>query len=356
MTQLNDQLNDRYVAENAWENVITYPKLVTLTTTMRCNYRCWMCYQNTYKGEMDWGIVEKLKPVLPSVKTVQFFGGEPLVYDRLEDLCNLAGRNSCEIELITNGSLLDAERRALLLANNASQIKVSLEAATQPTYESIRGGDLELVLDNIENLAKERDARGMKTNVQINFVAMERNIRELPDLVARAAGIGVDRILVLFAFAPNGREDIAGETLYLFQDLSDECMRKALDVAAREGIEVSVPGFFSGEESCAGPECGRDPRCHSPWKNCMVDIGGDVRFCCGVTGAPIGNLLESDFDDLWFGEKITRFRRLVNTKAQPDCCNTCRVQGRNIKDIRFHIRDPKVVERLVAQGKLPEPV
>lgn len=65
ITRINDQLNDRYVAENAWENIVTYPKLVTLTTTLRCNYRCWMCYQKSFKGEMDWGIVERLEHVLP---------------------------------------------------------------------------------------------------------------------------------------------------------------------------------------------------------------------------------------------------------------------------------------------------
>lgn len=358
LTQLNDQLNNRYVPENAYENVITYPKLITLTTTLRCNYRCWMCYQQEYKGDMDWAIVEKLRSVLPSVKTLQFFGGEPLIYNRLDDLCALAGENGCEIEVITNGSLLDAGRRKLLLDNNSSQIKISLEAATQETYESIRGGDLEMVLGNIGDLVKERNARGQnKPHVQINFVAMKRNIHELPDLVARAAKLGVDKVLVLFAFAPPQREDIARETLYFFQEQSDECMAKAVAVAEREGIDISVPGFFSGEAACAGPECGKDSLCHSPWKNCMVDINGDVRFCCGVTGKPIGNLLESEFDDLWYGEKITRFRRLVNTEAQPECCTTCRVQGRNIRDIRFYVRHREMAERMLKDfeaGILPK--
>jgi len=349
LTRLNDQLNDRYVAENAWENVITYPKLVTLTTTLRCNYRCWMCYQPEFKGDMDWKVIERLRHVLPSVKTMQFFGGEPLLYPRLDDLCALAGQNECEIELITNGSLLDARRRALFLDNNASLIKISLEASTQPTYQAIRGGDLETVLSNIGALVRERDARGQKKPlVQINFVAMLRNIRELPDLTARAAAMGVDKILVLFAFAPGEREDIARETLYFAQGLSDDCMRKALDAAKAGGIELSVPGFFSDEADCAPEGCGAKV-CHSPWKNCMIDLNGDVRFCCGLTGGPIGNLLESDFDELWYGEKITRFRRLVNTPAQPDCCTTCRVQGRNFRDIRFHVRNRELAERMLSE-------
>jgi len=349
LTRLNDQLNDRYVAENAWENVITYPKLITLTTTLRCNYRCWMCYQPEFRGDMDWAVVERLRHVLPSVKTMQFFGGEPLLYPRLDELCGLAGQNGCEIELITNGSLLDAGRRALLLDNNASLIKISLEAATPETYRSIRGGDLEQVLANIAALVRERDARGLQRPVvQINFVAMRRNIRELPDLVARAAAIGVDKVLVIYAFAPATREDVARETLYFSQELSDACMRAARDVADREGVELSMPGFFAGEDASGDGGCG-GRTCHSPWKNCIVDLNGDVRFCCGRTGSPLGNLAEAEFDALWFGEKITRFRRLVNTPAQPECCTTCRVQGRNHRDVLFHVRDRALADRLLAE-------
>ena len=124
ITEINDQLNDRYVAENAYENVSTYPKLVTLTTTLRCNYRCWMCYQKEFKGDLDWRIVERLEHMLPFVKTMQMFGGEPLLYGRLSELCALAEKYRCELDIITNGSLLNAERRAMLLDNNAALIKV----------------------------------------------------------------------------------------------------------------------------------------------------------------------------------------------------------------------------------------
>lgn len=51
---------------------------------------------------MDWKRVERLEHVLPFIKTLQIFGGEPLVYNRLDELCKLAGDSACELELITN--------------------------------------------------------------------------------------------------------------------------------------------------------------------------------------------------------------------------------------------------------------
>lgn len=347
LTAVNDQLNDRYVCENEYENVVTYPKLVTLTTTLRCNYRCWMCYQKEFKGEMDWRIVERLEPVLPFVKTLQLFGGEPLVYSRLDDLCKLAGDSCCELELITNGSLLDERRRALLLDNNARLIKISMEASTQATYESIRGGDLATVFDNIRNLAAERDARpGSNLDIQINFVAMRRNIEELADMIRMAADAGVGRVLVLYMFTSD-REDLARESLFFHQELSDKCMNDALAAGLESGIEVTTPGFFNRDrQEVEGGEM--DHTCHSPWKNCLIDMAGNVRICCGKTPT-LGNLLETPFDDLWFGDEVKPYRKTVNTENQLPACQVCRVKGRSINDISYHVRNKALADKLSAE-------
>lgn len=344
LTRLNERLNDFYVEHNT-EDIVTYPKLVTLTTTLRCNYRCWMCYQKTYEGDMDWRIVEALEHVLPFAKTLQLFGGEPLLYPRIQDLFALASANACEIQVITNGSLLTRKNRDLILANNVSQVKISMEAATQPTYAAIRGGDLDTVFGNIAALAKARDKRGTTApEIQINFVAMARNIRELPAVVERASASGVDSLLVLYMNCGQ-REDLARDSLYLHQSLSDECMEQALNAGQRLGLNVTTPGFFAAGR----PDPELDRTCHSPWKNCLIDINGGVSFCCGGAGA-IGNLLETPFDELWHGEKISTFRRLVNKPGQPACCRTCRVKGRNHREASFHIRNAELVERLLAQS------
>ncbi len=339
LTALNTRLNDFFVMHNT-EEVITYPKLLTLTTTLRCNYRCWMCYQNAFEGEMDWRIVENFSHILPFVQTLQLFGGEPLMYSRIEDLFSLATDSECEIQVITNGSLLTKKKRDFILANNTSQVKISLEAATQPTYASIRGGELETVLEKIEKLIGAREGRRpLSPEIQINFVAMKRNIRELPALVARAAEIGVDSILVLYLNCGQ-REDLVRESLFLHQELSDEYMQKAIETGKRSGVCVTIPGFFS--KNLEDPTL--DRTCHSPWKNCLVDMNGGVAFCCGGAGT-LGNIVEMRFDDMWHGEKITTFRRLVNTVDQPLCCRTCRVKGRNHRDPSFHIRSEKLLRQ-----------
>ena len=345
LKRLNEALNTRYVRDNETE-ALTYPKQITLTTTLRCNYRCWMCYQDKFSGDLDWRVVEQFKHVLPYVHNLQLFGGEPFLYDRLEDLIALAASNGCQTDVITNGSLLDQRRRAMLLDHGLSLVKISLEAATQETYAAIRGGDLHQVMGNIAALAKERQARKLdQPTLQINFVAMRNNIEELPRLTHMAAEAGVNKVLVLFVNCQN-RRDLAEQSLFFHQQLSDELMVEAIRVGKEQGVEVAIPGLFThGMEQELSVEI--DRTCHSPWKNCIIDLDGRMTFCCGGVGY-LGNILEQGFDSLWHSERITTFRRLVNTPRQPDNCRTCRVKGRNFRDVSFHIRDPELAKGMLA--------
>ena len=348
VTRLNERLNDFYVEHNTQE-IDTFPKMITLTTTLRCNYRCWMCYQQSFEGDMNWKIIEKLTHVLPFVKTLQLFGGEPLLYPRSKELFQLASDNACEIQVITNGSLLTRKNRELILGHNVSQVKISLESASQSSYHDIRGGNLDTVFNNIEMLSKGRPhSRFTPPEIQINFVAMHRNIRELPAVIERAAYCGVDSLLVLYMNCGQ-REDLAKESLFLHKEISDHYMQKALNVGKQSGVEVIIPGFFS--TNLPNPEI--DKTCHSPWKNCLIDIHGNVSFCCGGAGT-IGNILKTPFNELWHGEKCTEFRRIVNTEKQPPCCQTCRVKSRNHRELSFHIRDAKLGQRLMEKKKRNE--
>lgn len=223
-----------------------------------------------------------------------------------------------------------------------------MEAATQETYKSIRGGDLKQVLSNIHSLAKERDARGLQyPDIQTNFVAMRRNIEELPEFIRLAAEAGVGRVLVLFMNAQS-REDLARESLFLFQELSDTFMDNALAAGLKHGIEVTIPGFFDTARNTVQVE-EQDHTCHSPWKNCLIDMQGNVQFCCGRT-PNLGNILETPFYEMWLGETVTPYRKLVNTSRQLPECLTCRVKARNIKDVSFHIRDPELAQKLLAEN------
>jgi hypothetical protein len=51
--------------------------------------------------------------------------------------------------------------------------------------------------------------------------------------------------------------------------------------------------------------------CSRPWETIEVDEGGGILVCCpGYTDRyHIGNIYETEFDDIWNGEKAKQFRR-----------------------------------------------
>lgn len=323
MKLMNETLNSCLFASNTPQG-LGFPEEITLTTTLRCNYRCVMCYQPHYHGDLDWALIDKLKDILPFAKTVQLFGGEPLLYPRLDELFALCLRNECNIHLITNASLLDARRIASILDNRVHHIKCSMDAGTPKTYAAIRGGDFARVIAKITALLATKAKLQLDTpKVHFQFLAMRSNIRELSRLVSIAGSIGVEQVNVVFPdLTAKGLEE--KESLRFMPQRSDEEMLKALELGRRIGVRVSAPALFgAAPASDASPPGLRGyERCSDPWRKLLVAIDGTVNLCC--QGLPaVGNLLTSDFDSIWNTELVQRIRGTINTPDEFPACRAC---------------------------------
>lgn len=91
--------------------------------------------------------------------------GEPLLHPDLFTMCRLLRKQcpSTPIILSTNGTrLAEAEIRAGLLHSDIDELVVSVDGASQSTYEAYRrGGKLASILDGMRLLRSERNASGL---------------------------------------------------------------------------------------------------------------------------------------------------------------------------------------------------
>jgi MoaA/NifB/PqqE/SkfB family radical SAM enzyme len=121
--------------------------------------------------------------------------GEPLIHPGLPDMIKRIKKHVARAELITNGVLLSSKVADAVAGAGLDVLWVSLDGATPDGYEDIRqGAVMKTVIDNI---AAARDIfQKNHVHLGIVFVAMRRNIRQLPDVIRLGRSLGADRFLV----------------------------------------------------------------------------------------------------------------------------------------------------------------
>jgi MoaA/NifB/PqqE/SkfB family radical SAM enzyme len=157
--------------------------------TDHCNLDCVTCYRNNWAealGRMTnatYGrILDGIKDLDP--KPTIFFGGvgEPTLHTRLPDWIAQAKALGCSVEMITNGTLLTETLSRKLIAAGLDLLWVSIDGATPESYADVRmGAELPNVLHNLSVFRRLRGGEHFpRPEIGVAFVAMERNIDDLP--------------------------------------------------------------------------------------------------------------------------------------------------------------------------------
>ena len=321
------------------------PRALQLEVTGACNLRCRMClvrYRpplNKADGAMPFELFKRIVDSLPELEDVTLQGlGEPLLAPDLERMVAYASARGARVGFNTNATLLDRERAAALIDAGLAWVCVSVDGATAATYEGVRdGGAFDRVLANLDGLLAERRARGGgQPTVKLVFVAMRRNVRELPALVRLAARLGVDQLWVQNLSHAFSDTDPAGA----YQEIREFTLEEALWV---DGDDPEATAAFTAAAEAAGevgldlrlprraPRPGRrapgEPGCDWPWRAAYVNHDGTVQPCCMVMGADravLGDLRREGFPEVWHGEAYQAFRaRLLSDGDPPEVCRGC---------------------------------
>ncbi len=330
---------------------ITEPPLPTelqVEVTGACNLACRMCLVRyrpklgKTEGAMCFHTFKGLVDELPSLEKVTLQGlGEPLLAPDLLRMVEYAAARDIRIGFNTNGTFLTRKKSERLVAAGLDWLNVSLDGATAATYESIRdGSDFARVRENVLDLVdvmRAHDAE--RPTVSLVFVAMRRNVRELPELVRLAAEWGVRRLYVQnlshsfsdtdpFGSYREIREFAAHEALWAEKNEEGERLfDEARAVAAEIGVDLRLPRL-------AEPPANRmlgSPGCHWPFSAAYVTHDAKVQPCCMVMGADravLGDAEREGFAAVWRGEPYKSFRAALLTDDPPEVCRGCSLYRR----------------------------
>jgi MoaA/NifB/PqqE/SkfB family radical SAM enzyme len=296
------------------------PRELQVEVTGACNLACEMCLVRyrpklgRRSGAMCLHTFRELVDALPDLETLTLQGlGEPLLAPDIFEMIEYATRRGIRLGFNTNGTLLTPATSERLVRAGVDWLHVSLDGATAETYEAIRhGSDFALVRDNIRALVDaKRRAGSDRPRVQLVFVAMRRNVRELPELVRLAAEWGVESVWIQNLSHSFGDTDPAGS----YREIRDYAAREALwrdpdaeveavfaaarGLASDLGVELRLPRL---EEPPPAPREPGEPACHWPFESAYVTHDGVVQPCCMVMGADraaLGRLDERSFAEVW---------------------------------------------------------
>lgn len=181
-----------------------WPHQLELSVTNTCNLRCVMCngeWSSSIRSQVEHRpplvsryseeFFEQLRPFLPHLDRVKFYGGEPFLASEtlrvMEMLVDAGLTTRCHVT--TNGTQW-TPRVERILSMLPVDVSVSLDAATPETYESIRrGSSWDDVRRNLDRFCEWAERRG--TWVSVTFCLMTVNWHELGDFCRLADELGV---------------------------------------------------------------------------------------------------------------------------------------------------------------------
>jgi glycosyltransferase involved in cell wall biosynthesis len=167
---------------------------VALFLTTRCNFDCSYCFTRKYKLDLDFEDVRRLLVDAKNMgaRTVTISGGEPSLYERLDDVVDLCGALGLAAGIITNGWRWPEERVRRLMRWPDLCFVVSLEGADGELHDAIRKkGSFEMIRDFIAKV-RAVDAR---RPIWANIVVTPENAREIEAVAAFALDdLGLDQV------------------------------------------------------------------------------------------------------------------------------------------------------------------
>jgi radical SAM protein with 4Fe4S-binding SPASM domain len=303
----------------------TLPVLAEFALTYRCNLRCQFCYAGCNhacsRGAHDDALsLSDQKRIITAmveharVPSLSFTGGEPLLAPRLEALIRHAKRLDLRVNLISNGTLIDARVARQLARAGVDSAQISIEGVTAATHDAL----VDATGAFAQAVAAVRHLRAAGIHTHANTTVTRANLAECAQMPRFAREtLGCDRF-----------------SMNLLIPTGSGARHRELQVHYRE------VGALIEQVSAASAACGVEFMWYAPVPLCLfntVAFGLGAKGCgacdglfsvapngdvlpCSACEDPVGNLLRDTFGDIWQSERARRYRAKHYAPAQ---CRAC---------------------------------
>ncbi|MGZ5443428.1 MAG: radical SAM/SPASM domain-containing protein [Thermoanaerobaculia bacterium] len=281
-----------------------FPSHVQIQTIGGCNASCVMCsmsipeIRRMQKGRMSESLFRRIVAecaARPECEEIALYlQNEPLLDAELPARIRFtkeASGGRLMTRIVTNGSLLTAERIGALLGAGLDCIAISLNADSAGVYADVMGGlDFERTVRNVETLLAMAPPSLFLT---ITFMVTAQNEHEIAAAISRWSARGV----LCGAYGINTQ----GGTLSTFE---------------------SIRGT---------PRPRKHRECYLPLESMAILCNGDVLLCCTDWSRKsiVGSVASAPVHDVWHSPSLAALRREAIFERFPhEVCGSCLGQTR----------------------------
>ncbi len=220
--------------------VDSYPIYANIDPTTYCNLSCPACTTGlklnlrpvqTMKFDHYKAIIDEIGDYLFQVLLYNW--GEPLLHKQAPEFIRYAKEKEINVQISTNFSIkFSDDYLERLVKSGLNLILIALDGATPETYSKYRrGGDFNLVRENMLRLRIIRDKLGYKTpTIAWKFVVFRHNEHEVQKAIDEHKDWGADTMVFDAAVMPSDpyNDGIEPSTMPEFNTYVSERRRKAI--------------------------------------------------------------------------------------------------------------------------------
>lgn len=365
---------------------VTHLTKVYIEPTVACNLDCITCFRNAWEQPIGRMTEDTFENIFNSLKQMEhipdvYFGGigEPLFHVKtIEWIRRIKQELGVKVELITNGTILTEKKSRELIDTGLDTLWVSIDGASPESYADVRmGAELPNIITNMKRLVKMRaPGHYPKPEIGVAFVAMKRNIADLPKVIEIGKSIRAKYYSVSNLQPPT--EEMQVDRLYT------QATRNIAYLNAARLPRISLPKIDFNEDTrdalfdvfnsglninYAGNNWGGANDVCNFVENGTMSIAwtGDVSPCWPLMHTHmsylhnkprlakkhvIGNVNQRALLDLWLDPEYLAYRERLHNFAFAPCtfCGGCDLSETNEEDCLGNVIAPVCGGCLWAQG------
>lgn len=292
-----------------------FPYMAQVSPAGLCNLRCPICPAHDPdtqgKALLPFATFKKLIDEIGDylIYVILWSWGEPFLNPDIYQMISYAGERNILTVTSSNLNRFGPEEAKKLVDSRLDALIIALDGISEESYGKYRsGGSARRVIENTRLMVEEKKRRGEKKPfINLRMVISRENEHEVDEFRAVAKKLGVDMVsFKAFSTRQPGFADPA--------------------IDRRYAPQTKFFRWYDYQPDFSVSKKAKKYHCKFPWTKPTLFADGEVLACefDFRYGYSFGNLNEQTFQEIWFGEKARKFRRLFR-KNRDDIafCRDC---------------------------------